>query len=722
MPRNTATAMSNRCRLLVWAMLLAITCGRVAATPPPTGRNDRHGEPLPPCAVARLGSMRLRHPESVISAVFSRDGRSLLTIDLYSTVRLWDSSTGKLIRNCGQVTGQGMLLHATANTGRVAAISYSQEIRDKAYRKWATVSIRQWPWDKESKRLELPDRYICAVAFAPGGKRIVLGGEPKQPQQVVREEMTEDGVHTIHLGGGLPEKIEYREEQCYLAIWDALVGKELHRLRGQKGGICQVSLSSDGRLLASLAEDGSVFIWDMSSGKKLRELARPSGGFSRAGFRPGTTTVACGDTDGNIVFFGAKNGKEKLRLNISAREVDLLAFSPDGKILAAQRDFGKRVHLLDAATGKKLAELSSHSLWAKCLAFSPDSRLLVVGSADQTVSIWEMPKAKLRLLPGGHLGLITGIAFSPDGGMLLSSGMHDHAIRFWDVRTGRETRRITAGEDTLDKVAFSPDGSCLASLSFFKSHIHAMSLGAEGLQERKFSVRGEFGSIYSLDAVAFSPDARTVVVGTGPMMSVSELALWDVPTGKKTASFAIGKPEERNGMMQRRPTRRTGEMKFSRAGLLAAVVTERTFMGAAVVLAVYDRKTSKSVCEVGLEHRRPISLCFSHDGSFLAAMFDKKIRVWDPRTGEEVRVISHRDLPNGIMSFSHDGSIIFVGCADGTVRLCSGRTGKPVAAVRGHSGRIIKMLLSPDGQLLATAGEESTIVIWDVTQLRKRGR
>src|SRR4051812_47365600 len=77
-------------------VLLVVAARATAADPAP--RTDRHGDPLPPGAIARLGTTRLRHVAeagSGITAMFSPDSRAVLTANEVS-LRLWDAETGRL--------------------------------------------------------------------------------------------------------------------------------------------------------------------------------------------------------------------------------------------------------------------------------------------------------------------------------------------------------------------------------------------------------------------------------------------------------------------------------------------------------------------------------------------------------------------------------------------------------------------------------------------------
>jgi hypothetical protein len=100
------------------ALLLVIGSARLPAQPPAA---DIHGDPQPPGAVARLGTVRLRHtPTAVFGLDFTPDGRSLVTASPADGLRRWDVATGKLLRRAATPVASALL--RVSPDGRWAAV------------------------------------------------------------------------------------------------------------------------------------------------------------------------------------------------------------------------------------------------------------------------------------------------------------------------------------------------------------------------------------------------------------------------------------------------------------------------------------------------------------------------------------------------------------------------------------------------------------------------
>ncbi|KAK4149159.1 hypothetical protein C8A00DRAFT_47166 [Chaetomidium leptoderma] len=115
--------------------------------------------------------------------------------------------------------------------------------------------------------------------------------------------------------------------------------------------------------------------------------------------------------------------------------VHAVAFSPDGWLIVSG-SYDGTVRVWDAATGAERRMLRGHSGSVRAVAFSPDGRLIVSGSSDKTVRVWDAATgAERRVL--GHSRPVCAVAFSPDG-RLIVSGSSDKTVRVWDAATGAE--------------------------------------------------------------------------------------------------------------------------------------------------------------------------------------------------------------------------------------------------------------------------------------------
>jgi WD40 repeat protein len=138
-----------------------------------------------------------------------------------------------------------------------------------------------------------------------------------------------------------------------------------------------------------------------------------------------------------------------------------LAYSPDGRWLAAVASDEKTVLLLDAQTHETVARFHGHDKEVHRAGFSPDSRLLATCSLDKSVRLWEVESGVCRVLRG-HTDIVFAVAFHPDGARLATGG-RDRAVWLWDLKRGEEVARLPGHTSFIWSLAFSPDGATLVS-------------------------------------------------------------------------------------------------------------------------------------------------------------------------------------------------------------------------------------------------------------------
>jgi WD40 repeat protein len=255
-----------------------------------------------------------------------------------------------------------------------------------------------------------------------------------------------------------------------LRRWSVETGKELDSSfdAHPRVSMLSISLSADGKLMATSSLDKTAKIWNTADNK----LVTTCDGSERlpmvhAALSQDGKVLATGTNQ--VRLWDATTGKEIAPLKNQPAFIEALAFSPDGKRLACS---GPRymVAMWDVVERKALPALTGHTKPAMGLAFSPDGKTLASASADKTIKLWDMDNNKERLTLAGHLDPLSSVAFSPDGKLLVSGA---GAIRFdpgrlgevkvWDATTGQLLADLKGHNDGVSSVAFSPDGKKVAS-------------------------------------------------------------------------------------------------------------------------------------------------------------------------------------------------------------------------------------------------------------------
>jgi WD40 repeat protein len=289
---------------------------------------------------------------------------------------------------------------------------------------------------------------------------------------------------------------------------------------------------------ASGREDCTVRLWDVATGRELQQLTGHTDDVNSVAFSPNGKILASGNGDilggwdTTVRLWDVATGRELKKLTGHTDSVNSVAFSPNGKILASGSgdilgSGDNTVRLWDVATGRQLQQLTGHTEGVTSVAFSPNGKILasgsgdILGSGDNTVRLWDVATGRQLQQLTGHTEGVTSVAFSPNG-QILASGSRDNTVRLWDVATGRELFQLTGHTNDVNSVAFSPNGQTLASGS--EDHTVRLWDVATGRELQQFT-----GHKYSVYSVAFSPDGQILASGS----SDKTVRLWDVATGRE---------------------------------------------------------------------------------------------------------------------------------------------------------------------------------------------
>jgi WD40 repeat protein/DNA-directed RNA polymerase subunit RPC12/RpoP len=359
-----------------------------------------------------------------------------------------------------------------------------------------------------------------------------------------------------------------------------------------------------------------------------------------------------------------------------------VAFSPDDKIILTG-SWDHTVRLWDASTGTPIGQPLQHPDTVHAAAFSPDGKTILTGCRDKIARLWDAATQKPVGEPLKHKDYVLAVAFSPDGMRILTGGKGKIA-RLWDAATRMPVAEPMKHPGWILDVTFSPDGetivtACDDGSARFWDAVTLKPVG-EPLKHPS-GVRG----------IAFSPDGKRIVTACGD----KTVRLWDSMT------------RELYGW----PLKHDSRVDFA------------TFSpdGETVVTACQDGKVWQFDAKSLERHSRPLhhvnhvqAVSFSSDGkTVLTGCADGTASLWDSAVVETIgHTIKHENQVRAV-AFSSDGKRILTGCADGTARIWNATTAEAIGRPFPHPPIVQAVAFSPDGKRVLTGGRDATARIWD---------
>jgi WD40 repeat protein len=531
----------------------------------------------------------------------------------------------------------------------------------------------------------------------------------------------------------------------------ALMGNELE-LAKQEG---LAVVFRPGSSQVAWVESGQVVLADAETGNRVRTFPA----MSRIVFSPDGKYLA-GISVGkkgehSISVRDGDTGKERAALPGG----QVCAFSPDGKLLAVgyrleskQPEYDRDqpgVRVWEWAIGKEVATFPNDYLFSiGYVAFSPDGKLLAA-SRDETIhgggrsgKVWEMAtKKELWAIPepfSGH-----GLAFSPDSKRIATVGTWHHAstTRLWDAWTGKHVLQLDGGGVATSDVVFSSDGKFLLTAS--NDQIARVWDAVSGRLLRAY--RGHTAPIVSL---AVSPDNKRLAT----LASDGAVKLWDPTQDQETRSFL---PPEELGLVdslafqpgsEQLALGGTGELlvwNLANGRQTHHVGKQHTLFTHGVAYSADGRRLvtiaglAREGCEVTVRDAADPKprvfntqtarvMALSPDGRWLALDAGNRVDLWDLDAGKPV---SRLDMGEGrvtALSFRPDGKHLAMAVVDEVrgkrawgVMVKELASGKTAANLTGGEEELVKgnvlaaLAFTPDGQQVLGAGEKGAYV-WEV--------
>lgn len=557
--------------------------------------------------------------------------------------------------------------------------------------------------------------FINAIAFSPDGKTLAEGGFrgdirlwDAQSAKLIRTLKGNTEIRSIVYGvdGKTVISAIHNGRRGRISFWDVGTGAEIAKI---EKSVWSLSISKDGKLLASAGRDHVVRVWDAKTREQLMEFDRLDG-LAGLVFSPDGRQLAVANYSGPSFVFDAIKGEVVHKLGEGIKDLNSVAYSPNGKLLAASSsDKNGTIHLWDSETGKEVRSwetLNDHL----SLHFSRDGKFITSSCSDEsTVRFWDVETGKEIRPAEVHRAPPTGLELSSDGKSLWSIAYDQRAIR-WNIASARPEEVIPCPSELHNTLpALSPGATLLAVSSPGEEAIHVVDLQTRkdvcpplkmpaaaldrirdyihygGKMNLKFSPDGKIlvlrchNELFYLwkwqtdrnpkelqlltndnYQILFTPDGKYIVTSS---YKNCETHWWDVNTGKKIFSLS----DKDNPYLEVLAISPDGRWIISTKGHEG--------------LKVIDSETRKIVREIAIYS--PWPMIFSPDGHVLA--FEK---------GEKRN--SNVDL----------------------VEFISGET---IATYKGQHSGISALQFSPDSRAFYSGAGDSTILKWDATGRHGKG-
>jgi RNA polymerase sigma factor (sigma-70 family) len=628
---------------------------------------DRYGDPLPPEAISRLGTVRLRHGGFTTKVRFTPDGKTILSKG-DDGIRTWDVATGKQVyvlpkETTGRIDGAmlfpdgkqvitanptGLHVWDLASGSRLRTLATEHYVILRSSPDAGVLGVvpilrnqmelldvhsgqRLWSWSHLNQSL-------ADIAFAADGKTVITAGWAVHPSPPLAN-------NTIR-------------------FLDARTGREQRQIDLGTRRPNRIASSPDGKLLAVICQDDKVSVFELASGKERFHLVQPGPGshgqrfFSAACFTPDSKSLVTAGGERSLLVWELTTGKLLRRLGHDMTNSYGITFSPDGRRLAVANCM--KIRVIDWENGEDLLPVAGHPNVVYQAIITPDSKTVITASGS-TAILWDAMtgQERKRWESGGPLEPFYPFHLADDGRTVLTLSFREKILHIRDLPTGKERFRIS-----LDFIAKQP------------------------------SVKG-IGS-----------GGKLVVVGD---FSGDTVWLVDAEAGKVVRSF----PD---------PGRMVQHAEIGDHG--RTLVTYRDNHTA----QIWDIATGARLRQIGpMGEVGPVSVdgwglsyaaTLSPDGKWLAygspTPAHPYVLLLDVATGQVIRRLDNLSGNPHLLAFSPDSRVL-AWAGGPVIHFLELATGRERHSLTGYRGYLLSLCFSADRKRLVSGGSDTTALVWDLT-------
>jgi WD40 repeat protein/transcriptional regulator with XRE-family HTH domain len=360
--------------------------------------------------------------------------------------------------------------------------------------------------------------------------------------------------------------------------------------------------------------------------------------------------------------------------------ISTVAFSPDDRLLVIG-DANQQLSLWRISDGQTHAVFSDNPTWVWAVAWSPDGRILASGGEDHLVRLWDVESKRCVAILQGHQGTVRDLAWHPQEPILASCG-DDHQIRLWDLETNECYMVLSGHQNWVMSIAWNPDGNLLVSGSLDRTvclwdkssgkYLQTFAEHTDGIWSVGWNSTG--------DLIATGSADHTVKIWNNSGECLRTLQ-------EDAAVYAIA---------------------WSPDGKLASG-------GVAQNITLWDAESGQCLQTLAGHHSWIWAIVWSSNSKLLASCgHDQAMRLWQRGSTTYQRFKTFQGYNNAVFAvdWSPGGRILASSSADRRVRLWHPTTGRCLKTLQAQSNWTWGLAWSPDGTTIATASDDRTVRLW----------
>jgi WD40 repeat protein/serine/threonine protein kinase len=453
----------------------------------------------------------------------------------------------------------------------------------------------------------------------------------------------------------------------------------------------RMTMSADGKVIATVGEDNMICVWDPKDWKRtfaIRPRDRiiafitlsPRGDLLLEGGSGAGGTPRIWDVAKQRVF-------RELKSNLQ-QAVTCGVFSTDGTLVLTGRNSADKgiVQLWDVSTGREQRRLEDGGMLDNtAVAFFPDHERAVSANNDGKIRLWDLASTKLVATLAAHGSVVTSVAVSANGKKIVSTAPFDpeSSIRLWDVDSGQATKMQRTS--SVANAIFSPDGKHVITSGDSSGAIRVHDL------LKKQQIREFAAWHHNQCGIALLPDGKHLV----SLTDIGAIRLWDVETGKEVQPLTG-------------PVGAAQSVTFGPNGTRLAAAT------AGEKARLWDVMASKELSALET-HPHTSAASISPDGERIALRHALNLFVlWEPTTN--YKGDHHHRGELRATAFSPDGRLIARAHEAAGLDFWDVKKAEPGIHIE---GRFQWVALDPSGRIAATAHDDNTLHLYEIATGRK---